>query len=85
MKKIILAVSIATIITTNILYVNEIKKSNQCYRTLVEDDIIYTGCDKYFINDEWYKEYRKEGSENMPTLQEFKDNLLALLDIVNNK
>ena len=82
MKKIILAVSIATIITTNILYV---KKSNQCYRTLVEDDIIDTGCDKYFINDEWYKEYRKEGSETMPTLQEFKDNLLALLDIVNNK
>lgn len=57
MKKIILAVSIATIITTNILYV---KKSNQCYRTLVEDDIIDTGCDKYFINDEWYKEYRKD-------------------------
>ena len=82
MKKIILAVSIATIITTNILYVNE---SNQCYRTLVEDDIIYTGCDKYFINDEWYKEYRKEESDNMPTLQEFKENLLALLDIVNNK
>lgn len=57
MKKIILAVSIATIITTNILYV---KKSNQCYRTLVEYDIIDTGCDKYFINDEWYKEYRKD-------------------------
>ena len=57
MKKIILAVSITTIITTNILYV---KKSNQCYRTLVEDDIIDTGCDKYFINDEWYKEYKKD-------------------------
>lgn len=81
MKKIILAVSIATIITTNILYV---KKSNQCYRTLVEDDIIYTGCDKYFINDEWYKEYRKD-VDSMPTLQEFKENLLALLDIINNK
>lgn len=81
MKKIILAVSIATIITTNILYV---KKSNQCYRTLVEDDIIDTGCDKYFINDEWYKEYRKD-VDSMPTLEEFKENLLALLDIVNNK
>ena len=81
MKKIILAVSIATIITTNILYV---KKSNQCYRTLVEDDIIDTGCDKYFINDEWYKEYRKD-VDSMPTLQEFKENLLALLDIINNK
>ena len=57
MKKIILAVSITTIITTNILYA---KKSNQCYRTLVEDDIIDTGCDKYFINDKWYKEYKKD-------------------------
>ena len=81
MKKIILAVSITTIITTNILYV---KKSNQCYRTLVEDDIIDTGCDKYFINDEWYKEYRKD-VDSMPTLEEFKENLLALLDVVNNK
>jgi hypothetical protein len=30
------------------------------------------------------KEWKKKGSETMPTLNEFKENLLALLDILNN-
>ena len=38
----------------------------------------------FWLNTLLYLSDRK-GSETMPTLQEFKDNLLALLDIINNK
>lgn len=37
-----------------------LKKQNQCYQTLYNEDIIDNGCDKYFENDEWYIEYKSE-------------------------
>jgi len=33
---------------------------NKCVRILVNEDYIENGCDKYFINDKWYKDFMKQ-------------------------
>ena len=54
-----------------IVYINdlqaekkELEKQNKCYQTLYNEDIIDIGCDKYFQNDSWYIEYKKEVADN---------------------
>lgn len=42
----------------------ELKEQNKCYQTLYNEDIIGVGCDKYFKNDSWYIEYKKEVADN---------------------
>ena len=42
----------------------ELEKQNVCYQTLYNEDIIGMGCDKYFENDSWYIEYKKEVADN---------------------
>ena len=32
---------------------------NRCVNILIESDEIANGCDKYFLNDKWYKDYMK--------------------------
>lgn len=38
---------------------NELAEQNRCYRTLYNEDVIGSGCDKYFENDSWYIEYKE--------------------------
>ena len=33
---------------------------NKCVRILINEDEIENGCDKYFLNDKWYKEFMKQ-------------------------
>lgn len=33
---------------------------NKCVRILINEDYIENGCDKYFINDKWYKDFMKQ-------------------------
>lgn len=33
---------------------------NKCVRILINEDEIENGCDKYFINDKWYKDFMKQ-------------------------
>lgn len=42
----------------------ELKEQNKCYQILYNEDIIGVGCDKYFQNDSWYIEYKKEVVDN---------------------
>lgn len=45
----------------NLLKDNDVNSEyNMCVRELVNEDSIEKGCDKYFVNDKWYKEYMKE-------------------------
>lgn len=39
--------------------VDELEKQNYCYKVLYNEDIIGNDCDKYFQDDEWYKEYKQ--------------------------
>lgn len=33
---------------------------NKCVRILINEDYIENGCDKYFVNDKWYKDFMKQ-------------------------
>ena len=33
---------------------------NKCVRILINEDEISNGCDKYFVNDKWYKDFMKQ-------------------------
>ena len=38
---------------------NKQAEYNKCVRILINEDEISNGCDKYFLNDKWYKDYMK--------------------------
>lgn len=38
---------------------NKIEK-NRCVRILINEDEIASGCDKYFQNDKWYKDFMEQ-------------------------
>ena len=61
MRKYILAILILLLGILMILTIreNDITKENTCKRTLYEEDYIDKGCDKYFQNEKWYKDYMK--------------------------
>ena len=41
-------------------YIEVKAERNYCVRYLIEQDKIDNGCDKYFKNDKWYKEFMKD-------------------------
>lgn len=53
-------VGVLIIIVAYWTYNNKQAKYNKCVRILINEDEIENGCDKYFINDKWYKEFMKQ-------------------------
>ena len=41
-------------------HLNKKAEYNKCVRILANEDEIENGCDKYFINDKWYKDFMKQ-------------------------
>ncbi len=41
-------------------YIEVRAERNYCVRYLIEQDEIDFGCDKYFQNDKWYKDFMKD-------------------------
>ena len=39
---------------------NKQAEYNKCVRILINEDEISNGCDKYFANDKWYKDFMKQ-------------------------
>ena len=39
---------------------NKQAEYNKCVRILINEDEISNGCDKYFVNDKWYKDFMKQ-------------------------
>lgn len=39
---------------------NKQAEYNKCVRILINEDKISNGCDKYFVNDKWYKDFMKQ-------------------------
>ena len=39
---------------------NKQAEYNKCVRILINEDEIANGCDKYFVNDKWYKDFMKQ-------------------------
>ncbi len=35
----------------------ELKEANYCYNILLNEDVILSSCEKYFVNDIWYQDY----------------------------
>ena len=71
-KKIILTIGAVALVTgcyfskiiTDNRNIKEKEKEQEqalkCYKYLYNEDDILTGCNKYFKNDAWFKEYMKE-------------------------
>ncbi len=61
-KKVIISVGIVIIgivVFMIGLDINNAEK-NRCVRIIVNEDEIATGCDRYFKNDKWYKDFMKQ-------------------------
>lgn len=43
-----------------IIFINDKNTEIKCYKTLINEDYIDKGCEKYFENDDWYIEYQKD-------------------------
>lgn len=41
-----------------------LEEYNRCYQVLYNGDIIGSGCDKYFKDDDWYIQYRNDVKNN---------------------
>ena len=58
--------SIAVILYWTCIFIADRKQTeekaeyNKCVRILINEDEIENGCDKYFINDKWYKDFMKQ-------------------------
>ena len=46
--------------TFMIINENYVAERNKCVRLIVNEDYIGNGCDKYFLNDKWYKIFMKD-------------------------
>ena len=58
--------SIAVILYWTYIFITDKRKTeekaeyNKCVRILINEDEIESGCDKYFLNDKWYKDFMKQ-------------------------
>lgn len=56
---VIIEIAVITSVMNKKIKADEEIKINACKRVLYEEDYIMVGCDKYFTNDKWYKDYIK--------------------------
>lgn len=57
------------ILTINIKDIKDNAEYNKCIRILINEDKIENGCDKYFINDKWYKDFMKQMFDEYKKIQ----------------